>query len=56
MPSAIAPVVRPEYIANAMFAEASISLTIIVIVAGSPCPPNSVGTEMPTQPPSTSWR
>ncbi len=38
--------------ANAMLAEAMISLTIAVIVSGRPWPPNSGGAEMPIQPPS----
>ena len=40
--------------AKAMLAEQSISLTATVRVAGRSWPPNSAGTEMPIQPPSTS--
>ena len=40
------------YIAKAMLAEASISLTVTVSVAGRPWPPNSAGADMPVQPPS----
>ena len=38
---------------KARFAEARNSLMIVVMVDGRPWPPNSAGTEMPTQPPST---
>ena len=51
--AAIAPCVSPGYIAKAMFAEQRNSLTTMVMVAGRPWPPNSGGTEMPIQPPST---
>ncbi len=40
--------------AKAMLAEQSISFTATVSVAGRSWPPNSAGTEMPIQPPSTS--
>ena len=51
--AAMAPCVRPGYMAKAMLAEQKNSLTITVIVAGRPWPPNCSGTEMPIQPPST---
>ena len=51
--AAMAPCVRPGYMAKAMLAEQKNSLTIEVSVAGRPWPPNSSGAEMPIQPPST---
>ncbi len=50
----MAPCVRPGYIANAMLAEQRNSLTASVSTLGRPWPPNSVGAEMPIQPPSVS--
>ncbi len=55
--AAMAPWLRPGYMANAMFDDARNSLTIWVRAAGRPRPPNSGGAEMPIQPPSTSrWK
>ena len=51
--AATAPWVRPGYMAKAILAEHSISFTATVSVAGRSWPPNSAGTEMPIQPPST---
>src|SRR5260221_1734760 len=50
--AAVAPMVRPPYIENAIFAEHWNSLTAWLSVTGSPCPPYSVGAESPSQPPS----
>ena len=52
MSAAIAPCVRPGYMANAMLAEARNSLTAVRQHVGRPWPPNSVGADMPIQPPS----
>jgi hypothetical protein len=44
--------VRPPYIENAMLAEIWNSLTAWLSVTGRPWPPNSVGADRPSQPPS----
>src|SRR4030088_3655182 len=48
----VAPMVRPPYIENAIFAEIWNSLTAWLSATGSPCPPYSAGAESPSQPPS----
>src|SRR5258708_13888029 len=50
--AAVAPMVRPAYIENAIFAEHWNSLTAWLSVTGRPCPPYSVGADSPSQPPS----
>ena len=50
--AAVAPMVRPPYIENAMFAEHWNSLTAWLSVTGRPCPPYSAGADKPSQPPS----
>src|SRR6202022_2338311 len=50
--AAVAPMVSPPYIENAIFAEHKNSLTAWLSVTGNPCPPYSAGAESPSQPPS----
>src|SRR5215213_4684515 len=50
--AAVAPMVRPPYIENAMLAALWNSVTTWLSVTGSPCPPYSAGTDNPSQPPS----
>ena len=50
--AAVAPMVRPPYIENAMLAELWNSVTTWLSVTGSPCPPYSAGADKPSQPPS----
>src|SRR3954467_11044066 len=50
--AAVAPMVRPPYIENAMLAEHWNSDTVCDSVTGSPWPPYSTGDDRPSQPPS----
>ena len=50
--AAVAPMVRPPYIENAMLAEHWNSETVCVSVTGRPWPPYSAGADSPSQPPS----
>ena len=50
--AAVAPMVRPPYIENAILAEDWNSVTAWVSVTGRPCPPYSTGADKPSQPPS----
>ena len=50
--AAVAPMVRPPYIENAMLAALWNSVTTWLSVTGSPCPPYSAGADSPSQPPS----
>ena len=50
--AAVAPMVRPPYIENAMLAEHWNSLTVWLSATGRPCPPYSAGDDRPSQPPS----
>src|SRR5260370_12387311 len=50
--AAVAPMVRPPYIENAILAEIWNSFTAWLSVTGRPCPPYSAGAESPSQPPS----
>src|SRR5258708_28476226 len=50
--AAVAPMVRPLYIENAMLAEIWNSATVWDSATGRPCPPYSAGADSPSQPPS----